>query len=91
MPSTKVSFWQSKFDRNVERDRSNQEELKKLARGASEEDLVNSGLEETMSTAYHEIRETQKQHGKDVDLRMASFITALHKIAQSYMERGIFP
>ena len=68
-----------------------EEELKKLARGASEEDLVNSGLEETMSTAYHEIRETQKQHGKDVDLRMASFITALHKIAQSYMERGIFP
>ena len=30
MPSTRTSFWQSKFDRNVERDRTNQEELKNL-------------------------------------------------------------
>jgi DNA mismatch endonuclease (patch repair protein) len=30
MPSTRTSFWQRKFDRNVERDRTNQEELKNL-------------------------------------------------------------
>ena len=67
------------------------EEVARLARGADEEDLVNSGLEETMITAYHEIREIQKQHGEAVDLRTASFISAIDKIAQSYIERGIFP
>ena len=30
MPSTRVSFWQRKFDRNVVRDSSNQEDLKNL-------------------------------------------------------------
>jgi glutamate dehydrogenase (NAD(P)+) len=34
----------------------------KIARGGDEEDLVNSGLEEKMITAYHEIREVRVQH-----------------------------
>ena len=34
-----------------------------MTQGPSEEDLVNSGLEETMIGAYHPIRETWKQHG----------------------------
>src|SRR5262249_53176077 len=36
-------------------------EVKLIARGGDEEDLVNSGLEDTMINAYHEIRAIQKQ------------------------------
>ena len=37
------------------------EEVERVTQGASEEDLVNSGLEETMIGAYHPIREVWKQ------------------------------
>ncbi len=66
-------------------------ERQAIAHGASEEDLVNSGLEETMVSAYHEIREVQLQLGSAVDLRVAAFVLAIDKIAVSYMELGIFP
>ena len=33
-----------------------------LAKGADEQDLVNSGLEETMISAYHGLRETRQPH-----------------------------
>ena len=60
-------------------------------RGA-EADLVNSALEDSMITAYHEIRDIQRHYGNPaVDLRTASFIKAIHEIAQSYMQLGIFP
>jgi glutamate dehydrogenase (NAD(P)+) len=61
-----------------------------LVRGADEEDLVNSGLDETMTSAFREIRETQRRFPK-ADLRCAAFICAIDKIAQSYMSLGIFP
>ncbi len=63
----------------------------KIAKGADELDLVNSGLEETMINAYAEITEVQKQHGPDVDMRTAAFILAINKIANSYFQLGIFP
>jgi glutamate dehydrogenase (NAD(P)+) len=56
---------------------------------ADEEDLVNSGLEETMTAAYAELRAIQVD--RKVDLRTAAFINALGKIARAYAERGIFP
>ena len=60
--------------------------------GASETDLVNSGLQDTMINAYQDIRETRLKYGKSVvDSRTAAFINAIHKIAQSYMQLGIFP
>ena len=68
-----------------------EKEVSRLSRGAGELDLVNSGLEDTMIDAYHEIREIQKQHGKEIDLRVASFISAINKVARSYLELGIFP
>ncbi|MCP4685113.1 MAG: Glu/Leu/Phe/Val dehydrogenase [bacterium] len=68
------------------------EELTALAKGPEEKDLVNSGLEETMIRAYHAIREIQKRHGDhEVDLRTASFIDAIDKIAVCYGYLGIFP
>jgi glutamate dehydrogenase (NAD(P)+) len=63
----------------------------KIAQGANEEDLVNSGLEETMINAYHEIREIKRQHRDKMDLRTAAFIVAIDKVATSYLELGIFP
>ncbi|HUF25344.1 MAG TPA: Glu/Leu/Phe/Val dehydrogenase [Gemmatimonadaceae bacterium] len=60
-----------------------------LTAGAGEEDLVNSGLEETMSAAYAEIHHTASS--RSVDLRSAAFINAIDKVARAYAERGIFP
>jgi glutamate dehydrogenase (NAD(P)+) len=56
---------------------------------AGEEELVNSGLEETMVAAYGELRGIQV--ARKVDLRTAAFIDAIGKVALAYMERGIFP
>jgi glutamate dehydrogenase (NAD(P)+) len=66
-------------------------ERKLLIHGAAEEDLVNSGLEETMSVAYQQIRDVQRRNPAVPDLRTAAFISAIDKIAVSYMELGIFP
>ncbi|MEP7327105.1 MAG: Glu/Leu/Phe/Val dehydrogenase [Gemmatimonadota bacterium] len=62
-----------------------------LIRGADEEDLVNSGLEETMSTAFQQIREVHTNNPEIPDLRTAALALAIEKIARSYMELGIFP
>ncbi len=65
--------------------------LKKIVHGPDEEDLVNSGLEETMIDALNEIYEIRRRHKNQVDLRTAAFINAIDKVALSYMELGIFP
>jgi glutamate dehydrogenase (NAD(P)+) len=62
-----------------------------IARGPEEVDLVRSGLEETMVTAYNEVRDTLKRKKKIEDLRTAAFVTALLKIADDYNAMGIFP
>jgi glutamate dehydrogenase (NAD(P)+) len=67
------------------------QEIASFAKGAEEIDLVNSGLEETMIEAYHGIRDIFKRHDGKVDLRTASMIDAIDKIALSYSDRGIFP
>jgi glutamate dehydrogenase (NAD(P)+) len=62
-----------------------------VTHGASEEDLVNSGLEETMVQAYHPIREVWLQQRDKVNLRIAAMIVAIDKVAISYEQLGIFP
>lgn len=62
-----------------------------IARGAGEEDLVNSGLEDTMIMAYHEIMDIMKSNPKVNDFRTAAFVSAIDKIAESYAMLGIFP
>jgi glutamate dehydrogenase (NAD(P)+) len=66
-----------------------EEEKYRIAHGASETDLVDSGLEETMIDAYNEINETAKKHG--VDRRTATYINAIEKVAIIYEQMGIFP
>jgi len=66
-------------------------EVERVTQGASEEDLVNSGLEETMIGAYHPIREVWKRFGGTEDMRTAALIVAIDKVATSYEQLGIFP
>ncbi len=65
------------------------EEKYQIAHGASESDLVDSGLEETMIDAYNDINEIRKQY--DIDLRTAAFVNAIKKVAIIYEQMGIFP
>ena len=62
-----------------------------LTRGGTEIELVNSGLEDTMITAYQQIRETYRQHPDISDMRTAAFVSSLKKIAGDYISMGIFP
>lgn len=61
-----------------------------ITTGASELDLVRSGLEESMVSAYEDIREVMKRK-KMPTLRSAAFLHALNKVGESYQEMGIFP
>jgi glutamate dehydrogenase (NAD(P)+) len=64
--------------------------VKKYTSHADEVSLVRSGLEETMISSFHQIREIQLV--KDIkDMRTASFVCALQKVAKTYEELGIFP
>ncbi|NJD09897.1 MAG: Glu/Leu/Phe/Val dehydrogenase [Gemmatimonadetes bacterium] len=63
--------------------------LTAAAIAAGEQDLVRSGLEDTMVEAYVELREIRAR--EKVDLRTAAYIDAIDKVARTYSERGIFP
>ena len=63
--------------------------VERVSFGAGERDLVNSGLEDTMTYAYDEIREIREE--KALDTRTAAFVSAIDKIASSYEQMGIFP
>jgi len=62
-----------------------------LLKGLDEEDLVRSGLEETMSTGYQEISTILQKHKKVTDFRTAAFICAIEKVGLAYLELGVFP
>ncbi len=66
-------------------------EMRQFTRGASEEDLVNSGLEETMVIAYQQLLDIRETHQQKITLRTAALISAINKIAASYEHMGIFP
>jgi len=66
-------------------------EAASIVHGANELDLVNSGLEETMCSAYAAIREIRARHKDLIDLRTAAFVGAIDKIAGSYKDLGIWP
>ncbi len=62
-----------------------------IVKGASELELVNSGLEDTMIRSYHEIRSVKKSNPKIDSLRTAAFVSSIDKIAVSYMNLGVWP
>ncbi|MDD9939594.1 MAG: Glu/Leu/Phe/Val dehydrogenase [Myxococcales bacterium] len=53
-------------------------------------DYVRAGLDETMSWAYHEIRDLWRARHLP-DLRTAALVFAIDKIAESYRIQGVFP
>lgn len=69
----------------------NEREIAVLTRGADEADIVNSGLEESMVSAFGGIHEVWKKYDECKDLRTAAFIVAIEKVATAYLELGIFP
>jgi glutamate dehydrogenase (NAD(P)+) len=90
-------FEESAFDRMLRAVESatgrrfTEAERKRIVKGPDEIDLVNSGLEETMITAYHTIHDIWKRDPRVGDLRTAAFYEAVTKVAGSYLELGIFP
>lgn len=90
-------FEQGAYDRIlsiVERETGHtltKEERASVARGADEADLVYSGLEETMISAYQHTREILQSNPKVENLRTAAFVNAIDKVALCYHELGIFP
>ncbi len=62
-----------------------------LVRGPEEIDLVNSGLEETMVSAYQHIRDVHYLKAPTDSMRVAAFIIAIQKVALAYEQLGIFP
>jgi glutamate dehydrogenase (NAD(P)+) len=59
--------------------------------GASEVDIVYSGLEETMAVAFEEITNRFFRDERITTLRTAAFSLAIDKVARTYLELGIFP
>jgi len=66
-------------------------ERKFIMHGPDEQDLVHSGLEETMISATREIMEIWKTNPEIPDMRTAAYVSAINKVATSYVELGIFP
>jgi glutamate dehydrogenase (NAD(P)+) len=66
-------------------------ERKFIMHGPEEQDLVHSGLEETMISATREIIEVWKSNPDIPDMRTAAYVCAINKVATSYVELGIFP
>ena len=67
------------------------QERQLIVHGADEIDLVHSGLEDTMITAYQSIRKVMDDVEGITDLRTAAFYSAIEKIGVSYQSLGIFP
>lgn len=61
-----------------------------ITRGADELDLVRSGLDDTMRMSYQQIRNTLENSENVHDLRTASYVTSITKIAGSYIDVGVF-
>lgn len=58
-------------------------------RGADELELVRSGLDDTMRTAYQSISEVWHSREDVTDLRTAAFIVAIGRVASSYRAKGL--
>ncbi|MEL6536556.1 MAG: Glu/Leu/Phe/Val dehydrogenase [Bacteroidota bacterium] len=65
-------------------------EERDLIKGPQELDLVNSGLDETMTKAYNEILEARNTKNFD-SLRTAAFYVAIDKISHNYTTLGVWP
>ena len=61
----------------------------KFLHGAGEIELVRSGLDDTMRTAYQAMRKVWHGNEKVEDLRMAAYLVSIERIASSYRAKGL--
>lgn len=61
----------------------------KYLHGAGELELVRSGLDDTMRTAYQSMREVWHGRNDVTDLRVAAYIVAIDRVAKSYRSKGL--
>ena len=61
----------------------------KYLRGAGELELVRSGLDDTMRSAYQAMREVWHDRHDVPDLRMAGFLVSIARVAASYRAKGL--
>ncbi|MDO5369060.1 Glu/Leu/Phe/Val dehydrogenase [Paracoccus sp. (in: a-proteobacteria)] len=61
----------------------------KYLRGADELELVRSGLDDTMRSAFQQMATVQAEDGRVPDLRTAAYIVAIRRIATSYGALGL--
>ena len=58
-------------------------------RGAGELELVRSGLDDTMRSAYQSISEVWNERDDVPDLRTAAFLVSIDRVAKSYAAKGL--
>ncbi|WP_299191899.1 Glu/Leu/Phe/Val dehydrogenase dimerization domain-containing protein [uncultured Litoreibacter sp.] len=61
----------------------------KFMKGAGELELVRSGLDDTMRTAYQAMRKVWHERDEVEDLRMAAYLVSIERIASSYRAKGL--
>ncbi len=61
----------------------------KYLRGAGELELVRSGLDDTMSSAYDSMAQVWHSRGDVDDLRTAAYLVSIGKVASSYRAKGL--
>ena len=61
----------------------------KYLKGASELELVRSGLDDTMRGAYNDMVEVWRRRADVPDLRTAAYLVSIQKVAASYKNKGL--
>ena len=61
----------------------------KYLRGAGELELVRSGLDDTMRTAFQSMREVWHNRDDVTDLRTAAYLVSIERVAKSYKAKGL--
>ena len=62
-----------------------------LTQAADELDLVRSGLDDTMRSAYQQIWDVVESRPGVTDMRTGAYVLAIEKIARALLDRGIWP
>ena len=62
---------------------------REYVRGAGELELVRSGLDDTMRTAYQSMREVWHGRKEVEDLRVAAYLVSIDRVAASYRSKGL--